>query len=176
MAEAPHSECSVAGRHPLHAIEVFDDEAERDAHVYNGTDEGKVVRVNSPLGYWLIESVSAGVATFAAYKLGGVTGRELAPAAETATGDTYNGQVVYARRFTGTMPTSSVNLIASGVTAVVAVFGWASSATLRFTPMMTASSQGFVQLTIATGAVDLLNGSTTFDSNPYDITLWYTKT
>jgi hypothetical protein len=64
MPSAPHSECSVAGRHPLHGVAVFADITARNAHTYSSLDEGKVVRVTSPASYWLITSVSAGVGTF----------------------------------------------------------------------------------------------------------------
>lgn len=50
--------------HAIHAIAVFTSNTQRDAHTYLAEDVGKVVKVNSPLAWFLIKSVSAGFATF----------------------------------------------------------------------------------------------------------------
>ena len=61
---AGHSTATVASRHPLHGIQVFSNTTERDSHTYTDYDVGKVVKVSSPLGYFLVLSQSGGVGTF----------------------------------------------------------------------------------------------------------------
>lgn len=64
MAEVDHAIASVEHRHAIHAIAEFSTESSRNAHTYTPSDIGKVVRVLSPNKWWLIVSVSVGVATF----------------------------------------------------------------------------------------------------------------
>lgn len=61
---AKHSEQTVSdGVHILQGFQV-DDIAARDALVVAATDVGKVVQVDSPISFYLIESQSAGVGTY----------------------------------------------------------------------------------------------------------------
>ena len=54
----------ISALRPIHATAEFADEARRDAQRYTQADVGKVVKVLSPLKWWLIISVARGAATF----------------------------------------------------------------------------------------------------------------
>ena len=61
---ASHESVAVSARHPIHGIEEFADNTARDAHTYDDGDVGKVVKVLSPLAYYLITAQSGGTGTF----------------------------------------------------------------------------------------------------------------
>jgi len=63
---AGHATSDIASRHPIHGIRVFEDVSARDSYTYTDADVGKVVKVSSPLAYYLVLSQSGGTATFSA--------------------------------------------------------------------------------------------------------------
>jgi hypothetical protein len=66
MSTVLHKEVGPASNHGLTAVTAtpFADNAARDAHTYVVADVGKVVQVVSPLAWYLVRSVTLGVATF----------------------------------------------------------------------------------------------------------------
>lgn len=69
-----HSTASIASRHPIHGIQIFSDVTERDNYTYIDDDVGKVVKVSSPLGYYLVLSQNSGTGIFS--ELGRNTGSQ----------------------------------------------------------------------------------------------------
>jgi hypothetical protein len=67
---AAHSTCTVVSRHPIHGVSEFSNISERNAHAYSDADVGKVVKVLSPLGYYLVLSQSGGTGTFGQLAVG----------------------------------------------------------------------------------------------------------
>jgi hypothetical protein len=91
-----HSICSVAGRHPLHAVAAFASAAARIANVYTAADVGKAVLQTDTLQWWLVASQAAGVATFRQIFLNSFN-PDAPPASPSANDDECNGAVINAK-------------------------------------------------------------------------------
>jgi len=173
------SPTSTRGNHILQGFADVADEAARAALVQVTSDEGRVVLQTG--------GVAPGL-----YVAGGVTAswsrvgylHDLTPAVETLTGEVWGGKAVYRQHFSGTTGangsvteiTSSGDIeqiiaIRGSVDRVSAAFGqpWGGGSILNSTDRV------ICRLDRGTDNIELDVDGTSFDVEPYELTVDYTK-